>query len=93
MSKELYGLKILVVDDDQDTRDLLEWVLRRVGAEGATGELARRARYHLGMAYTQQGDFQKAKRELERALALKPDFDGAAEARKTLTTVGGSASQ
>lgn len=33
MSKELYGLKILVVDDDQDTRDLLEWVLRRVGAE------------------------------------------------------------
>jgi CheY-like chemotaxis protein len=33
MSKELYGLKILVVDVDQDTRDLLEWVLRRVGAE------------------------------------------------------------
>lgn len=33
MSKELYGLKILVVDDDQDTRDLLEWVLKRVGAE------------------------------------------------------------
>ena len=33
MGKELYGLKILVVDDDQDTRDLLEWVLRRVGAE------------------------------------------------------------
>jgi CheY-like chemotaxis protein len=33
MSKELFGLKILVVDDDQDTRDLLEWVLRRVGAE------------------------------------------------------------
>lgn len=33
MSKELHGLKILVVDDDQDTRDLLEWVLRRVGAE------------------------------------------------------------
>ena len=33
MGKELYGLKILVVDDDQDTRDLLEWVLKRVGAE------------------------------------------------------------
>ena len=33
MSKELFGLKILVVDDDQDTRDLLEWVLRRVGAD------------------------------------------------------------
>src|SRR5262245_19468549 len=33
MGKELYGLKILVVDDDSDTRDLVEWVLKRVGAE------------------------------------------------------------
>ena len=33
MSKELYGLKILVVDDDVDTRELIEWVLKRVGAE------------------------------------------------------------
>jgi CheY-like chemotaxis protein len=33
MAKELYGLKILVVDDDQDTRDLLDWVLKRAGAD------------------------------------------------------------
>ena len=33
MAKELYGLKVLVVDDDADTRDLLEWVLKRAGAE------------------------------------------------------------
>jgi CheY-like chemotaxis protein len=33
MAKELYGLKILVVDDDKDTLELLEWVLRRAGAE------------------------------------------------------------
>jgi CheY-like chemotaxis protein len=33
MGKELYGLKILVVDDDLDTRELIDWVLRRVGAE------------------------------------------------------------
>jgi CheY-like chemotaxis protein len=33
MGKELYQLKVLVVDDDQDTRDLLEWVLERAGAE------------------------------------------------------------
>jgi CheY-like chemotaxis protein len=33
MGKELYGLKILVVDDDVDTRELIEWVLKRVGAE------------------------------------------------------------
>jgi CheY-like chemotaxis protein len=33
MGKELYGFKILVVDDDLDTRELIEWVLRRSGAE------------------------------------------------------------
>jgi CheY-like chemotaxis protein len=33
MAKELYGLKILVVDDDKDTLELLEWVLKRAGAE------------------------------------------------------------
>jgi CheY-like chemotaxis protein len=32
MSTELSGLKILVVDDDKDTLDLLEWVLQRAGA-------------------------------------------------------------
>ena len=36
MGKELYGLKVLVVDDDLDTRELLDWVLRRVGAEVTT---------------------------------------------------------
>ncbi|PYQ50450.1 MAG: hypothetical protein DMF78_15645, partial [Acidobacteria bacterium] len=33
MAKELYGLKILVVDDDKDTLELLEWVLKRAGAD------------------------------------------------------------
>jgi CheY-like chemotaxis protein len=33
MAKELYGFKVLVVDDDVDTRELLEWVLKRAGAE------------------------------------------------------------
>ena len=36
MGKELYGLKVLVVDDDEDTRELIEWVLQRVGAEVTT---------------------------------------------------------
>src|SRR5262245_48783995 len=43
MSKELYGLKILVVDDDLDTRELIEWVLRRVGAEVTSVGSAREA--------------------------------------------------
>jgi len=54
MGKELYGLKILVVDDDLDTRELIEWVLRRAGAEvvgvgsahEAMGELLA-TRFHL----------------------------------------------
>jgi CheY-like chemotaxis protein len=33
MAKELQGLKILVVDDDKDTLELLEWVLKRAGAD------------------------------------------------------------
>ena len=43
MGKELYGLKILVVDDDADTRELIEWVLKRVGAEVTAVGSAREA--------------------------------------------------
>ena len=43
MGKELYGLKILVVDDDVDTRELIEWVLKRVGAEVTAVGSAREA--------------------------------------------------
>ena len=44
--------------------------------------------YHLGMAYAQIKEFPKAKATLKRALNLKPDFDGANEARKALATMG-----
>jgi Tfp pilus assembly protein PilF len=44
--------------------------------------------YHLGMAYFQAGDMDKAKISLQRALAFKRDFDGVAEARQTLTAIG-----
>ena len=54
MGKELYGLKILVVDDDVDTRELIDWVLRRVGAEVTAVasvkqalEALERERFHL----------------------------------------------
>ena len=54
MGKELYGLKILVVDDDLDTREVIAWVLKRVGAEVTAAGSAREAmdalqkdRYHL----------------------------------------------
>jgi CheY-like chemotaxis protein len=43
MGKELYGLKILVVEDDADSRELIEWVLKRVGAEVTAVGSAREA--------------------------------------------------
>jgi Tfp pilus assembly protein PilF len=43
--------------------------------------------YHLGMVYAQTGEDGKARRFLEQALSLNPNFDGAAEARRTLKTL------
>jgi tetratricopeptide (TPR) repeat protein len=40
--------------------------------------------YHLGLAYASAGDSVRARGSLRKALALKPDFDGAAEARTLL---------
>ena len=45
--------------------------------------------YHLGLAYAKSGDKGKAKSSLEQALKLKPDFEGAAEARKVLASLQG----
>jgi tetratricopeptide (TPR) repeat protein len=40
--------------------------------------------YHLAMAYIESGDQAKGRSALERALALKPDFDGSVDARRML---------
>jgi tetratricopeptide (TPR) repeat protein len=45
--------------------------------------------YHLGLAYVQAGDTQKARRALEEALRLSPTFDGAAGARQALASLKG----
>jgi len=45
--------------------------------------------FHLGMACVQSGDWGRARTELQRALTLRPDFDGSADARKALSIVGG----
>ena len=47
------------------------------------------SQYHLGMAYAQLGEFDKAKKSLERALALNDKFEGALEARQKLAQIGG----
>jgi len=44
--------------------------------------------YHLGLAFAQTGDKVAARRSLEQALKLRPDFEGADEARRLLQTLG-----
>ncbi len=44
--------------------------------------------FHLGMAYVQTGEWDKARQSLKRALTLKSDFDGSVEAKKALATIG-----
>jgi tetratricopeptide (TPR) repeat protein len=46
------------------------------------------AHYHLGMAYLETGEVDKAKASLKKALSLRADFDGASEARKALSVFG-----
>jgi tetratricopeptide (TPR) repeat protein len=45
--------------------------------------------YHLGMAYWQLADFDKAKASLKKALSMSQTFEGADEARKTLGEIKG----
>jgi Flp pilus assembly protein TadD len=40
------------------------------------------------MAYAKAGRVQDARQSLERALALRPEFPGADEARSTLASLG-----
>jgi tetratricopeptide (TPR) repeat protein len=46
--------------------------------------------YHLGLAYKSAGDAARAKSSLTRALSLKPDFDGAADAKNQLASMPAS---
>jgi CheY-like chemotaxis protein len=82
MGKELYGLKILVVDDDVDTRELIDWVLRRAGAEvvavasahAALAELLQE-RFHLlisDIAMPEEDGYSL----LRKVRALAPEYGG-----------------
>jgi putative PEP-CTERM system TPR-repeat lipoprotein len=43
--------------------------------------------YHMGLAYAKNGEAAKARASLEHALKLRQNFDGADDARHTLTTL------
>jgi tetratricopeptide (TPR) repeat protein len=84
---------------EPNVADTLGWVYYR---KGMTSQAIRElesavkandrdplARYHLGMAYNQAGELDKAKGALRDALAISGDFAGADEARRTLASLGG----
>jgi CheY-like chemotaxis protein len=82
MAKELYGLKILVVDDDLDTRELIDWVLRRAGAEVTTAGSPREAlealdkeRFHLLISDIAMPD-EDGYALLKKVRALPPEHGG-----------------
>jgi len=85
--------------DDPNVNDTLGWIYYRknMASEGIPylETSVRKSpndpsfHFHLGMACVQSGDWNMARRALKQALALKPDFEGAAEARKALGMIGG----
>ncbi|MGZ3595639.1 MAG: tetratricopeptide repeat protein, partial [Syntrophales bacterium] len=44
-------------------------------------------KYHLGMSYYKNGNLDLAKKELNQALKIDPNFEGAEEARETLKSI------
>lgn len=82
MGKELYGFKVLVVDDDVDTRELIEWVLKRAGAEVTTAGSAAeamaaldRSRFHVLVSDIMMPD-EDGYSLLRRVRALPPERGG-----------------
>jgi putative PEP-CTERM system TPR-repeat lipoprotein len=81
-----------------EVSDTLGWIyLKKKLASLAVGPLQFSAdkdpknavyQYHLGLAYAGSGDKEKARKALQRALTLQPTFEGAAEARQVLATLG-----
>jgi putative PEP-CTERM system TPR-repeat lipoprotein len=77
--------------------DTLGWIYHRKGLTSlAVRELQEAVdrepgnplyHYHLGIVFAASGNRERAKRSLETALRLKPDFDGAQEASRVLSTL------
>jgi tetratricopeptide (TPR) repeat protein len=87
------------IPDRHEVDDTLGWVYYKKGlATLAVSSFERsvelqpqNASYvgHLGLAYAQNGDKDKARETLQRALKMKANFDGADEARKVLQSLVG----
>jgi len=87
-----------IVPGEPSFDDTLGWIYYRLNMTGQARSLLESSaaksptepaiHYHLGMTYARAGEVEKARQSLRRALSLSADFDGAAEARKTLNEIG-----
>jgi len=97
------ALRLARVAQDQLRRrpegeDTLGWVqLQRGSVADAIAAFSRAVErapgnpvyhYHLGLAYLQNGERQRGRDALQRALALNADFKGAEDARRRLAQSG-----
>jgi Flp pilus assembly protein TadD len=83
--------------DRAEVADTLAWIYHKKGFPNLAVPLLRQVvgknpdnpqyRYHLGATLASSGDGEGARKEIEKALALKPDFAEAAEARRLLATL------
>jgi Tfp pilus assembly protein PilF len=95
---QLAQLAVETLPDTPQVLDTLGWAYYKKGlATSAVPPLARSVEadpanavthYHLGLAYVKAGQADLGRRALERALALKPDFAGAQDAREVLASLG-----
>jgi tetratricopeptide (TPR) repeat protein len=86
------------ITDQPDINDTLGWVYMkkdlaalaippfRISVEKAPNNPS--YHYHLGLAYAKTGNVEGARKSLETAIKLKPDFEGADDARRVLASLG-----
>jgi tetratricopeptide (TPR) repeat protein len=85
--------------DDWRVNDTMGWILYKKNLAASAVPYLEKAnaghpddamlQFHLGMAFMEAGEWTKARSSLQRAVSLKPDFEGAAEARRALSHIGG----
>lgn len=97
-AQQLAQTALQQLPDEPNVADTLGWIyVQRKLDTLAIPQLERSVRqlpqnplmhYHLGVAYLRTGDVAKATQSLKRALSLDGNFEGAADARSTLASLG-----
>jgi tetratricopeptide (TPR) repeat protein len=82
--------------DAPATADTLGWAYYHQGVYNAAIDMLQRAEkaeptnpnyhYHLGMAYEKSNDYAQAKKQLQNALQISPNYAHAEEIRKLLSS-------